>query len=449
MIKICFLLLFVSSISYPQQIKIEIKNLTTEIPTFSSLEGENVTSIDAVASIGRGIFIIDITSRNLRTGFYRLSFDKNRSVDFIYDGMDVSLTTEVNHILDSMMVISSESNRLYYSFVKLNKSYKAKSDLLQLILARYPKDDEFYDITKNRLSELQLEYLYFINEISQTEPESFIARYIKSGQLPVIDGSLPLEKQLEFLKENTLTNVNFNDSELIYSDLFTNKSIEYLTYYRNPQLPKELLEKEFQKAVDVIINKAKVNQLVYQHVVDYLIDGFKKFGFDLTLDYIIENYVVKDDLCLDEETENSIQNRVDQAQLLYVGAIIPNVVLPDSNGTNIDLSKIVTAKVVILFYASWCPHCKEMIPKLRKVYESQQGKEFEVVAISLDSERNEWLNFVEENCPEWLNVNAPDGWDSKVVLDFYIYATPTIFVVDKEKKIIGKPLKVEELIRMF
>lgn len=31
----------------------------------------------------------------------------------------------------------------------------------------------------------------------------------------------------------------------IFSDCFTNKTIEYLTYYRNPQLPKELLEKEF------------------------------------------------------------------------------------------------------------------------------------------------------------------------------------------------------------
>ena len=55
----------------------------------------------------------------------------------------------------------------------------------------------------------------------------------------------PFEEQITYLKSHALDNVNFYDDGLIYSDAFTNKTIEYLTYYRNPQLPLELLEKEF------------------------------------------------------------------------------------------------------------------------------------------------------------------------------------------------------------
>ena len=149
-----------------------------------------------------------------------------------------------------------------------------------------------------------------------------------------------------------------DDAELIYSDAFTNKTIEYLTYYRNPQLPKEFLEKEFMKAVDTLLNKAKVNQFVYQHITEYLIDGFKKFGFDKIIDYIVENYVIEDDLCLDEETENSIQRRIDQSKLLAVGIIAPNIIMPDKDGKVIDLSKIKSDKTLLVFYASWCPHCQ-------------------------------------------------------------------------------------------
>ena len=103
-----------------------------------------------------------------------------------------------------------------------------------------------------------------------------------------------------------MDNVNFYDTDLIYSDAFTNKTIEYLTYYRNPQLPLELLEKEFMAAVDTILNKVKVNSVVYQHMVEYLLDGFKKFGFDNVLNYIVENYVVKDDLCLRSNTHQRL-----------------------------------------------------------------------------------------------------------------------------------------------
>ncbi|MDD1475233.1 hypothetical protein MEO41_28800, partial [Dolichospermum sp. ST_sed4] len=107
--------------------------------------------------------------------------------------------------------------------------------------------------------------LNFVNVASQTSPSSFIARYVRSAQLPVVDTEIPFEKQLTVLKTNALDNVNFYDADLIYSDAFTNKTIEYLTYYRNPQLPLELLEKEFNSAVDSILNKAKVNNVVYQH----------------------------------------------------------------------------------------------------------------------------------------------------------------------------------------
>ena len=197
----------------------------------------------------------------------------------------------------------------------------------------------FIKLTKNKLKQIQEDYNYFVNVTSQVNPNSFIARYVKSAQLPIIDSEIPLEKQLEYLKSHSLDNVDFNDAELINSDVFTNKSIEYLTYYRNPQLPKELLEKEFMKAVDTLLNKAKVNQLVYQHITDYLIDGFKKFGFDKIIDYIVENYVIEDDLCLDEETENSIQKRIDQSKLLSIGTKAPNIILPDENGNEIRFIK--------------------------------------------------------------------------------------------------------------
>lgn len=453
---ICFLNI---GIAFPQTIEIKIKNLENEKAYLISLSGEMVSLIDSINAVDKERFRFSLDNQKYLTGFYRLSFDKNNQsrlsraqtewIDFVNDGEDVNITTNVNSVVDSMQVLSSESNKLFYSFLELNKQYKTKTELLLLILARYPKYDEYYSQTKKRLNELQNEYIEFVNVTAQKKPQSFIAKYINSAQLPVIDMSIPLDKQLAYLKAHALDNVDFNNSLLINSDVFTNKTIEYLTYYRNPQLPLELLEKEFMTAVDSILNKAKVNQLVYQHIVEYLIDGFKKFGFDKVLDYIVENYVIKDDLCLDVKTEGLIKKRIDQAKFLKIENVVPNIVLSDLSGKHIELKNITAEKTLIVFYASWCPHCKELLPKLNELKKSRNDMSVEIIAISLDTKKEDWINFVKDNCPSLINVSDLKGWEGNAANDYYIYATPTMFLLDRERKIIGKPMTFNELKNLF
>jgi thiol-disulfide isomerase/thioredoxin len=215
------------------------------------------------------------------------------------------------------------------------------------------------------------------------------------------------------LKLTHLIIVNFYDDGLIYSDAFTNKAIEYLTYYRNPQLPLELLEKEFESAIDTILSKAKVNEIVYTHIVEYLLDGFKKFGFDNVINYIVENYVIADDICLDEKLETALERRIQQNKLFKPGFIVPDIEIADSSGLMIKLSEITIEKTLLIFYASWCPHCTDMLPQIYNRYKNQKEKKFEVIAISIDTSKTDWLNFISKNKLEWLNVSDLKGWEGK------------------------------------
>ena len=382
---------------------------------------------------------------NEHTGIYRLTLNNKMWLDFIYDNEAVEIETNSNNILDSLQVIVSESNKIYYEFIKLNKDYKTKSELLQLILARYPKDDDYYQSTKEKLIRIQEDYLYFVNVTSQINPKSFVARYVRTSQLPIVESEIPVEEHLTYLKTHSLDNVNFYDDGLIYSDAFTNKTIEYLTYYRNPQLPLELLEKEFMGSIDTILNKAKVNEIVYTHIVEYLLDGFKKFGFDNVINYIVENYVIEDDLSLVQKLTSTLDRRIQQAKNFKVGNSVPNIILPDSSGSLVELNKINSEKTLIIFYASWCSHCQTLLPKVYNLYKNQKEKNFGVVAVSIDTSRTDWLQFVRKNNLDWINVSDLKGWDSSAAKDYYIYATPTMFLVDKDIKIIGLPRNFQEI----
>lgn len=430
---------------YAQVINITIE-ASAEKAALYELKGEETLLIDSIVAKNNGLYSLSADDYKLRTGFYRLSFNNGKRINFVFDGRDVNLKTHIDYPFDSLKVLQSESNRLYHKFIEINREYKQKSELLRLVLIQYPDDDDYYHTTRQKLQQIQNEYIEFVNLESQKDPASFIASYIYSAQLPIVDINIPKEEYVNYLKKNALDYVNFNNEGLIYSDLFTSKSIEYLTYYRNPQLPKELLEKEFMKAVDTLLTRASVNIMVYEHIANYLIDGFSSFGFDKIIDYIVENYVIKDELCLDEQTEGTIKRRIEQAKNFKKGMKVPNFSLPKRNGKELELSEIKSGKTLLVFYQSDCPHCKDLMPKLDDYYKKESNN-LEIVAIALDQNKQKWQNFVSENKLSYINLHEPDGWDGETATAYAIYATPTMFLVDEAKEIIAKPLTLKELVK--
>lgn len=438
------LFLLLQSLLFSQTVRFEVSGMNESKAYIFSLSGEKTSFMDSLISSDKINFTLSIDQYRYPFGFYRF-ICKNTLIDFVYDGKDITLKTNAKYPADSMSVISSESNALYYRFLKLNRAYKTKSELLFLMLSKFPRDDDYYQTTKNRLLALQKEYGGFVNYQSQKEPKSLVARYIRSAQLPLVDIELSPEKQLSYLRAHALDHVDFSDVELTLSGLFSEKVIEYLMYFRNPQLTKEQLEKEFQAAVDSVLIKARKDAYVYQHVTEYLVDGFKKFGFDEVVDYIIENYVIKDDICLNEKLETTLQLRMQQAKRFKIGAVVPDITLQTADGKELQLSKIPAEKSLLIFYASWCPHCKEMLPKLAQIYNGNSKDKFEVVAVSLDTSKTDWLKFTSENNFKWINASDLKGWGGKTAKEFSIYATPTMFLINNKLELIAKPANAEEV----
>ena len=206
---ILFLLVIsaIFSIVKPQEILINVSGYEKSAALYV-LEGKQTHFIDSIET-ENNTYHFNGKEFSLQNGFYSLSFEKQETLIFIYDGNDIELRANSENISETIEVVSSESNRIYYNFVKLNKDYKTKTELLQLILARYPKEDDYTQTTNKKLKQIQDDYLHFVNVTSQVKPNSFIARYVKSAQLPVADVETPPDKQLEYLKSHSLDNIDF------------------------------------------------------------------------------------------------------------------------------------------------------------------------------------------------------------------------------------------------
>jgi len=430
-----------------QSILIKINGLKNSRAALFSIELGQTSFIESIYSDSNGLFRISDNSK-LYDGFYRLVFSNNSRFNFIYDGKNIEIEANNNDISRTLKVNKSISNIQYLKYLKLSSEYKNERSKFLQALNEYKKDSPGLITIKNNFRIIQNQYRVFIDDYSQRKSKSFVARYILSAQEPIIKLDLNSNEITEFLIKHFWDNVDFNDVRLLHSDLFINKTIEYLNYLSASQKDRAFLEKQYKNAVDIILNKAKINELVYQQMAEYLLKGFKNLGFDNVIDYIVDNYIITDNLCLDFSTENLIEMRINQAKIFTKDVKVPNIKLPDLHGKIINLYDVVADKILILFYSSHCPHCQEFLPELLEFY-SQNKNKFNIFGVSLDTNLQEWKNFVENNNYNWINVSDLKGWKSKVSFDFYIYATPTMFLVNKNFKIIGRPKNLEELKIIF
>lgn len=141
----------------------------------------------------------------------------------------------------------------------------------------------------------------------------------------------------------------------------------------------------------------------------------------------------------------SFINRMDKLRALSVGHVAPDFEMPSVEGKNVKLSDFRGQYVLVDFWASWCAPCREENPNLVKQYHAFKDKGFTIFGVSLDRDRNEWLDAIKADKLAWTHVSELKQWDSNVVKQYSIEGIPTSYLLDKEGRIIAKNLRGSDL----
>ena len=101
--------------------------------------------------------------------------------------------------------------------------------------------------------------------------------------------------------------------------------------------------------------------------------------------------------------------------------------------------------VLLDFWASWCGPCMGEVPHLKKTYDEFHKKGFEIFGVSLDRDRDKWLDAVKQNNMNWIHVSSLDAFGNAAAEAYAVQAIPTNLLIDAEGKIVAKNLRGEEL----
>ncbi len=139
-----------------------------------------------------------------------------------------------------------------------------------------------------------------------------------------------------------------------------------------------------------------------------------------------------------------------------IGDIAPNIDLEDPDGFNRHLRDMKGKMVLIDFWASWCGPCRSQNPLIVAAYnrynntEFKNGDGFEVFSVSLDENRDRWVNAIDADGLVWQNhVSDLDGMDSYVVPLYELQAIPASFLIDGDGVILKKKVHGDDLDRLL
>lgn len=144
---------------------------------------------------------------------------------------------------------------------------------------------------------------------------------------------------------------------------------------------------------------------------------------------------------------NQLDDIINRLEKVQVGSKAPDFILPDVDGNSVSLYSFRGRYVLIDFWAGWCPDCRRENPNLVKAWDKYKDKNFEIIGVSLDKDKETWVSAIRRDGLTWTQLSDLNYWDTKPAVTYAVRWIPMSFLIDPNGVILAVGLEGEELLQ--
>ena len=361
-------------------------------------------------------------SCNYPEGIYVLADSKQNPIFEIFLGKDQKFTVNVGDLTrnETYIIKGAKETSDYFDIY-------ARTNYNRLYIKALESEIEHFPDNARKIDSIKLNYNEYLESIKIKDKDSFIRTYIGFNKEIIVPQEYK-DNSEQYIIDHYFDDISFRDVRILNTRLLKNKLDDYFNNYMSKQTTDVVLQK-----IDYIIYQTTsgyrdipqdlVNHEVRDYILWYLYS--KYFDNDIIYTHLSDVYFSKLEINnLTENIRNEIVKRADILRKITIGRLAPTFTYIDDEGKQIDLSEIDSKNTVLFFYKPDCQKCirdKRILGLIKK-----RQKNLTILHI----------NISEEN---YSNVSQD------IAIQYDIKTTPTIYILDKDKRITAKNIKAEEI----
>lgn len=438
--------------------------VTLQTPSFNSgiayltyHMGKNLNIVDSaiVSNTGEAVFK---GWSVLPGGIYAIVFPgKAYSVDFFIDKEQViTIKADIND-LSNMVLKGSKEHVLFQQY---QKYVAVKGRQLQ-------SEKDAYNQAKTKADSVKHEANYarynkelnnYRDSIIQHFPQSMMAALLNAMKEPPYLNKVPVTHQdsvdnYNYYKAHYWDGITFMDERIIRTPFFLPKLERY---YREvmPQSADSII-----RDIDYKLLLARNAPEMYKYMLNWLTDEYinpKYMGLDAVFVHLFNKYHSKGaSPWLNEKQMETITRRAYMQMSNLIGEKAANLEMLDTAGKLMPLYNVKAPYTVVVFWDPTCGHCKEELPRIDSVYRaSWKASQVKIYAVLAEDQKPEWLKYIREHhIDDWVHVYQTKEMGEAITASqkpgykqlYDVISTPTLYLLDSEKRIIGKKLTWKQL----
>jgi peroxiredoxin len=441
------------------KVTLQTPNYTSGITYLTYYYGKNINIEDSEVVNNKGISIFQ-KKEKLLPGVYSIVFPgKDKMFDFLVDKEQIiSIKADTSDLLEKATVIGSKENVLFHQYQKFVAS---KGNRLQKELNEYKasKNKQDSSLHEKNYSDLNKELNDYRENIIKQNPQSMLAALFTSMKEPTVPNTRPVTKDdslanYEYYKKHYWDGITFMDDRIIRTPFFLPKVGKYFREVLSPA-PDSIIRES-----DYLLLRARTAPEMYKFLLNWLTDEYinpRYMGQDAVFVHLFEKYHSKGiSSWLNEKQMTAISNRAYMLMSNLIGDQAANLEMTDSLGKPQALYDVKAPYVVVCFWDPTCSHCREEVPQLDSFFHARWEKEGVKIfgVLTEPKEQVKWREFINKyNLQSWINVYQTEE-QKKVIEDekkpsykqlYDVTQTPTLYLLDKDKRIIAKKLTFQQM----